>query len=222
MPILRLPIDCPRSQSLQPQMQVDIFLLQRGLENRTTCSQTFLQIVSVDCYSELMHTFNTTAAEVQWTANSLLTFYITSQVLKLELCRVMSHNIRAGKYFAGNFSRAKECELNIPSEKYIRIIDLSAELPECRINLPPQTNSIQFNLAFGHFHMNRWGLPRCTNLWTFFCFAPFVFLRSIVLTSLFPLFYVTCEFNRFLHRGWANRWHCWLQYSSPVKEEIIT
>ena len=70
-----------------------------------------------------MHTFNTTAAEVQWTANSLLTFYITSQVLKLELCRVMSHNIRAGKYFAGNFSRAKECELNIPSEKYIRIID---------------------------------------------------------------------------------------------------
>ena len=39
----------------------------------------------------------------------------------------------------------------------------------------------------------------------FLCFAPFVFLRSIVLTSLFPLFYVTCEFNRFLHRGWA---HC--------------
>ena len=29
----------------------------------------------------------------------------------------------------------------------------------------------------------------------FLCFAPFVFLRSIVLTSLFPLFYVTCEFN---------------------------
>ena len=85
-------------------------------------------------------------------------------MLKLELCRVMSHNIRAGKYFAGNFSRAKECELNIPSEKYIRIIDLSAELAECRINLRPQTNSIQFNLAFGHFHMNRWGLPRCTNL----------------------------------------------------------
>ena len=85
-------------------------------------------------------------------------------MLKLELCRVMSHKIRAGKYFAGNFSRAKECELNIPSEKYIRIIDLSAELTECRINLPPQTNSIQFNLAFGHFHMNRSGLPRCTNL----------------------------------------------------------
>ena len=28
----------------------------------------------------------------------------------------------------------------------------------------------------------------------FLCFAPFVFLRSIVLTSLFPLFFVTCEY----------------------------
>ena len=28
----------------------------------------------------------------------------------------------------------------------------------------------------------------------FLCFAPFVFVRSIVLTSLFPLFYVTCEY----------------------------
>ena len=73
-------------------MQVDIFLLQRGLESRTTCSQTFLQNVSVDSYSDWMHNFNTTAAEVQWTANSLLTFYITGQVLKLELCRVMSRN----------------------------------------------------------------------------------------------------------------------------------
>ena len=35
----------------------------------------------------------------------------------------------------------------------------------------------------------------------FLCFAPFVFLGSIVLTSLFSLFYVTREFNRFLHRG---------------------
>ena len=68
-------------------MQVDIFLLQRGLESRTTCSQTFLQNVSVDSYSDWMHNFNTTAAEVQWTANSLLTFYITCQVLTLELCK---------------------------------------------------------------------------------------------------------------------------------------
>ena len=35
----------------------------------------------------------------------------------------------------------------------------------------------------------------------FLCFAPFVFLGFIVLTSLFSLFYVTGEFNRFLHRG---------------------
>ena len=32
----------------------------------------------------------------------------------------------------------------------------------------------------------------------FLCFAPFVFLGFILLTSLF---YVTGEFNRFLHRG---------------------
>ena len=37
----------------------------------------------------------------------------------------------------------------------------------------------------------------------FICFAPFVFLSSIVQTSSFPLFHVTREFNRFLHRGWA-------------------
>ena len=30
-----------------------------------------------------------------------------------------------------------------------------------------------------------------------------IFLGSIVLTSLFSLFYVTCECNRFLHRGCA-------------------
>ena len=34
----------------------------------------------------------------------------------------------------------------------------------------------------------------------FFSFAPSVFLSSVVLTYLFPLFYFTCEFNRFLHR----------------------
>ena len=61
--ILRLAIEYPRNQSLQPQMQVDIFLLHRGLESRTTCSQTFLQNVSVDSDCEWMHNFNT--AEVQ-------------------------------------------------------------------------------------------------------------------------------------------------------------
>ena len=35
----------------------------------------------------------------------------------------------------------------------------------------------------------------------FICFVPFVFLGFIVLTCLFSLFYVTGEFNRFLHRG---------------------
>ena len=35
----------------------------------------------------------------------------------------------------------------------------------------------------------------------FLCFVTFVFLGFIVLTSLFSLFYVTGEFNRFLHRG---------------------
>ena len=51
LPILRLGLECPRSQSLQPRMQVDIFLLQRGLESRTTCSQTFMQNVSVESYT---------------------------------------------------------------------------------------------------------------------------------------------------------------------------
>ena len=62
--------------------------------------------------------------------------------------KVLQCTVRAGKHFAGNSSRGKQCELNIQSEKYIWIIDLSAELPECWINLPPQTNSIQF---FGIF-----------------------------------------------------------------------
>ena len=97
----------------------------------------------------------TTSTQLPLKLNELLTHCwpfisrYTGQVLKLELCRVMSRNTpldaRAGKYFAVNFRRGKECELNIPFQKYIGIIDLSAELPECWINLPPQTNSIQFN-----------------------------------------------------------------------------
>jgi len=38
----------------------------------------------------------------------------------------------------------------------------------------------------------------------FLCFAPFVFLGFIVLTSLCPLPYVTREFHRFFHRQWAD------------------
>ena len=48
----------------------------------------------------------------------------------------------------------------------------------------------------------------CVNFWVylgvrtcevFLCFITIIFLGSIVLTSLFSLFYVTCERNRFLH-----------------------
>ena len=46
-----------------------------------------------------------------------------------------------------------------------------------------------------------WGLPRWKNLFLFF--PLFFFLVSIVLTSLFRLFYVTCELNNFLQWGWA-------------------
>ena len=48
------------------------------------------------------------------------------------------------------------------------------------------------------------GLPRCKNLWTFSLFRIFCFSTFYWLTSLLPLNYVTCEFNRFLHRGWAD------------------
>ena len=37
----------------------------------------------------------------------------------------------------------------------------------------------------------------------FSSFVAIVRVRAIVLTSLFSLFYVTCEFHRFLHRGRA-------------------
>ena len=37
----------------------------------------------------------------------------------------------------------------------------------------------------------------------FLCFVAIVSVRSIMLTSLFSLFYVTGEFHRFLHRGRA-------------------
>ena len=37
----------------------------------------------------------------------------------------------------------------------------------------------------------------------FLCFVTIMFVLSVVLTSLFSLFYVTHEGDRFLHRGWA-------------------
>ena len=39
----------------------------------------------------------------------------------------------------------------------------------------------------------------------FLCFVTIMFVLSIVLTSLFSLFYVTREGDRFLHRGWAKK-----------------
>ena len=49
--------------------------------------------------------------------------------------------------------------------------------------------------------MERWvylGVRTCE---VFLCFVTIVFVLSIVLSSLFSLFYVTREGNRFLHRG---------------------
>ena len=39
----------------------------------------------------------------------------------------------------------------------------------------------------------------------FLCFVTIMFVLSFVLTSLFSLFYVTREGDRFLHRGWAEK-----------------
>ena len=49
-------------------------------------------------------------------------------------------------------------------------------------------------------------LTRCKNLWRFslFCCLILLGLGSIVLSSVFSLFYLTGECHRFLHRGWAN------------------
>ena len=62
---------------------------------------------------------------------------------------------------------------------------------------PEAVFALQNFSSYPHFRVYL-GVRTCE---LFLCFAPFVFLCSIVLTSLFPLFYITCEFNRFLHRG---------------------
>ena len=41
------------------------------------------------------------------------------------------------------------------------------------------------------------GLPRVKTCEVFLCFASIMFVLCIVLTSLFSLFYVTCEGDRF-------------------------
>ena len=47
------------------------------------------------------------------------------------------------------------------------------------------------------------GLPRFKNLTRFSLFLSCCLLYAIVWNVLFPLFYVICEFHRFLHRGKA-------------------
>ena len=51
------------------------------------------------------------------------------------------------------------------------------------------------------------GLPLCKNLWSFSLFCHYyvrsIFCFDFFATSLFSLFYVTREGDRFLHRGWA-------------------
>ena len=47
----------------------------------------------------------------------------------------------------------------------------------------------------------RWGSLSVRTCELFVCFVTIVSVRAIVLTSLFSLFYVACDFHRFLHRG---------------------
>ena len=51
------------------------------------------------------------------------------------------------------------------------------------------------------------GLPWCKNLWSFSLFSsyyfPWLYCVDFSVASLYSLFYVSCEFHRFLHRGWA-------------------
>ena len=50
-------------------------------------------------------------------------------------------------------------------------------------------------------------LPRCKNLWSFSLFSsyyfPWLYCVDFSMASLYSLFYVTREFQRFLYRGWA-------------------
>ena len=93
--------------------------------------QSILTVSGCTTWTELPLKFNELLTH-------LLTFYIICQVLKLELCKfhqvavscpakatrrkyyhvlyVKANIKRAGKYFAGNFGRGKEWELNIPSQ----------------------------------------------------------------------------------------------------------
>ena len=64
-----------------------------------------------------------------------------------------------------------------------------------------------FSLFTGHMSFQILGLPRCKNLWYILFVslarAGFWLLFNGFLALLFSLFYVIREFDRFLHRGWA-------------------
>ena len=67
-----------------------------------------------------------------------------------------------------------------------------------------------------------WGekrvFPWYENLWSFSLFSsdyfPWLYFVDFSVASLYSLFYVTREFQRFLHRGWA--WFC--VYSSLLED----
>ena len=74
-----------------------------------------------------------------------------------------------------------------------------------------------------------WGLSRCKNLWLFplfFYLCSIAFsVDSIVLCLLF-LFYITQEFDWFLHRGWAKICYaedvCILNIRSGIKQYFLS
>ena len=67
------------------------------------------------------------------------------------------------------------------------------------------------------------GLPRCKTCEVFLCFVTVMFVLSFVLTSLFSLFYVTREVDRFLHREWAeiisNELANWMEDANVLSDD---
>ena len=71
-----------------------------------------------------------------------------------------------------------------------------------RRKLAPLAKLVRSNLQQVYILPGRWTVQVCakinlgllTYVKLFLCFAPFVSLSSIVLTSLLPLLYVNCEF----------------------------
>ena len=94
--------------------------------------------------------------------------------------------------------------------------NLSQQHPTCRSTVAKRTQHVAPNnvatccvgmlRSFGRGLRTRLCLGVSLGVRTcelFLCFVTVVRVRAIVLTSLFSLFYVTCEFHRFLHRGRA-------------------